>query len=177
MEYRYVDETHPRPYTIEADFMSEDEVNDLLEELLRSIRRATIQTDRSLIAEENWEQYEAIGRRSHETLQAIFRKRSDLTIEYLSRPDADLEILRELKQSAVDQMAFRPGGSSSLQYFVVADDLESCKDKLDGLTHDQIDSSTPALWPFIKLIRFVDLLPLWHPYSNMLAGYSWNCLY
>lgn len=84
MEYRYVDEKHPRPYTIEADFMSEDEVNDLLEELLRSIRRATIQTDRSLIGDENWEQYEAIGKRSHQTLEAIFTDRSDLTVEYLA---------------------------------------------------------------------------------------------
>ncbi|OKO98289.1 hypothetical protein PENSUB_9387 [Penicillium subrubescens] len=104
----------------EADFMNEDEVNDLLEELLQSIRRATIQTDRSLIAEENWEQYEIIGRRSHETLQAIFRNRSDLTIEYLSRPEAELEIRQELKELAMDRLTFRPGGSSSLQYSVVA---------------------------------------------------------
>ncbi|GLI76222.1 hypothetical protein PoHVEF18_004493 [Penicillium ochrochloron] len=172
MEYRYVDECHPRPYTIEADFMNEDEVNDLLEELLRSIRRATIQTDRSLIAEENWEQYEAIGRKSHETLQAIFRNRSDLTIEYLSRPDAELQILQELKQLAMDRLTFRPGGSSSLQYSVVAGDLETCKDELDRLTNDSGDSNAPALWPFIKLIRFVDLLLLRFRYSNMPAGYS-----
>jgi hypothetical protein len=172
MEYRYVDECHPRPYTIEADFMNEDEVNDLLEELLRSIRRATIHTDRSLVAEENWEQYEAIGRKSHETLQAIFRNRSDLTIEYLSRPDAELQILQELKQLAMDRLTFRPGGSSSLQYSVVAGDLETCKDELDRLTNDSGDSNAPALWPFMKLIRFVDLLLLRIRYSNMPAGYS-----
>jgi hypothetical protein len=176
MEYRCVDNNHPCPYTIEADFMNEDEVNDLLEELLQSIRRATIQTDRSLIAEENWEQYEIIGRRSHETLQAIFRNRSDLTIEYLSRPEAELEIRQELKELAMDRLTFRPGGSSSLQYSVVAGDLENCKDELDRLTNDSGDRNAPALWPFIKLIRFVNLLSLRCPYSNKPAGYSWSCL-
>jgi hypothetical protein len=59
MEYRYVDEAHPGAYTIEADFMNEAEVNELLAELLQSIRRAAIPTERSIIAEENWPQYEA----------------------------------------------------------------------------------------------------------------------
>jgi hypothetical protein len=176
MEYRYVDENHPRPYTIEADFMNEDEVNDLLEELLRSIRRATIQTDRSLIGEENWELYETIGRKSHETIEAIFSDRSDLTIEYLSRPGAELEILQELRQSAMDRLTFRPGGSSSLKYSVVAGDLETCKDELDSLTNDPEDSNAPALWPFIKLIRFVDVLPQRYCFSNMPIGYFSNCL-
>jgi hypothetical protein len=155
MEYRYVDEKHPRSYTIEAEFMDENEVNGLLEELLRSIRRAWIPTDRSLAAEENWAEYQAIATRSHETLEAIFSNRSDLTIEYLCRPGAEMDILQELKSLALDRLAFRPGGSSSLRYTAVADDLESCKDKLDSLTDSLRDSDTPTLWPFIKLIRFV----------------------
>ncbi|KAJ5086192.1 hypothetical protein N7532_010963 [Penicillium argentinense] len=162
MEYRYVDEKHPRPYTIEAEFMDENEVNGLLEELLRSIRRASIPTDRSLVAEEDWAEYEAIGKRSHETLEAIFSDRSDLTIEFLSRPGAEteIEILQELKALALHRLTFRPGGSSSLQYTAVADDLESCKDKLDSLTDSPEESNTPALWPFIKLIRVFLVLPV-----------------
>ncbi|KAF7719665.1 Dynamin family protein [Penicillium ucsense] len=39
MEYRYIDDSHPRSYTIEAEFMSETEVLDLIDELLRSIWR------------------------------------------------------------------------------------------------------------------------------------------
>lgn len=157
MEYRYIDEKHPRAYTIEAGFMDENEVNGLLEELLRSIRRASIPTDRNIVAGEDWAEYEAMGKRSHETLQAIFSDRSDLTIEFFSRPgaEAEIEILQELKAQALDRLTFRPGGSSSLQYTVVADDLEGCKDTLDSLTDNPEDSNTPALWPFIKLIRFV----------------------
>jgi hypothetical protein len=161
MEYRYVDEKHPRAYTIEAEFMDEKEVNSLLEELLRSIRRASIPTERSLIGGEDWAEYEAMGKRSHETLEAIFSDRSDLTIEFLSRPGAEIEIeiLQELKALALNRLSFRPGGLSSLQYTAFADDMESCKDKLDSLTDSPEDSDVPALWPFIKLIRFVVPIP------------------
>ncbi|CEO60698.1 hypothetical protein PMG11_05280 [Penicillium brasilianum] len=159
MEYRYVDEAHPDAYTIEAEFMKEAEVNELLEELLRSIRRAAVPTERSIIAEENWPQYEAIGKMSHETIQAIFRDRPDLTIEYLARGAED-EILQELKQLAMDRLTFRPGGLSSLNYSVVAGDLERCKDELDRLTSDSEDNNEHALWPFIKLIRVFLELPV-----------------
>lgn len=172
MEYRYVDEVHPDAYTIEAEFMNEAEVSDLLDELLRSIRRAAIPTERSIIAEENWAQYEAIGKMSHETLQSIFRDRPDLSIEYLSRPEAEDEILQELKQLAMSRLIFRPGGSSSLDYHVVAGDLERCKDELDRLTRDPEDNNEHALWPFIKLIRCESpFLPREHC-SNTPAGYS-----
>lgn len=162
MEYRYVDEKHPRAYTIEAEFMDENEVNGLLEELLRNIRRASIPTERSLIAGENWAEYEAMGKRSHETLEAIFSDRSDLTIEFLSRPGAEIEIeiLQDLKALVLNRLNFRSGGSSSLQYTAIADGLESCKDKLDSLTDSPEDSNTPALWPFIKLIRVFLELPV-----------------
>ncbi|OOQ84220.1 hypothetical protein PEBR_33708 [Penicillium brasilianum] len=159
MEYRYVDEAHPDAYTIEAEFMNEAEVNELLEELLRSIRRAAIPMERSIIAEENWPQYEAIGKMSHETIQAIFRDRPDLTIEYLARGAED-EILQELKQLAMDRLTFRPGGLSSLNYSVVTGDLERCKDELDRLTSDPEDNNEHALWPFIKLIRVFLELPV-----------------
>lgn len=167
-----MDEVHPDAYTIEAEFMNEAEVSDLLDELLRSIRRAAIPTERSIIAEENWAQYEAIGKMSHETLQSIFRDRPDLSIEYLSRPEAEDEILQELKQLAMSRLIFRPGGSSSLDYHVVAGDLERCKDELDRLTRDPEDNNEHALWPFIKLIRCESpFLPREHC-SNTPAGYS-----
>lgn len=174
-----MDEKHPRSYTIEAEFMDENEVNGLLEELLRSIRQVSIPTDRSLVAGENWAEYEAIARNSHETLEAIFSHRSDLTIEYLSRPGAEVEILQELKALALDRLLFRPGGSSSLQYTAVAGNLESCKDKLDSLTDSPGGSNTPALWPFIKLIKCVVPIPAKkkkrkHP--NGPTGYSSSCL-
>lgn len=63
-----MDEAHPTAYTLEAEFMNEAEFNELLEELLRSIRRAAVPTERSIIAEQNWPQYEAIGKVSHETI-------------------------------------------------------------------------------------------------------------
>ncbi|KAJ5123593.1 hypothetical protein N7448_009690 [Penicillium atrosanguineum] len=159
-EFRYVDEKHPRSYTIEAEFMDEIEVNGLLEELLRSIRRALVPTDRSLAAGENWAEFEAIAKRSHITLKEIFNNRSDLTIEYLSRPGAEIEILQELKALALNRLKSGPGRLSSLQYTAVADDLESCKVKLDRLTNSPGDSNTPALWPFIKLIRVFLELPV-----------------
>lgn len=154
-----MDEKHPHSYTIEAEFMDENEVNSLLDELLRSIRRDWIPTDRSLAAEEDWAEYQAIAKRSHKALEAIFRDRSDLTTEYLCRSGLEMDILQELKSLALNRLAFRPGGSSSLQYTAVADDLESCKDKLDSLTDNPGDSDTPALWPFIKLIRLVVRIP------------------
>ncbi|KAJ5495798.1 hypothetical protein N7539_000914 [Penicillium diatomitis] len=160
MEYRYIDDSHPHSYTIEAEFMSETEVSELIDELLRSIWRVCGKPERSLIGDENWEQYEAIGKKSHETLEAIFHGREDLTLEYLSQPGKENEILSALKEEALRALSSRLTGSDSSQLLFVADDLEDCKEQLDVLTSGPEDSNRPALWPFIKLIRVYINLPI-----------------
>ncbi|KAI2794480.1 hypothetical protein POX_a01079 [Penicillium oxalicum] len=158
VEYRHLDDCHPHPYTIEADFMSEEELMELLEELLRSVRRAYLPTDRSLIGEEDWEQYEAIGKRSYETLGAIFKFREEVNLEYLVQPDKELEILEDLEQTARKFWSSQSGTQGSSKFSVAAKDLEQCKDELDRLASDSEDERKPASWPFIKLIRvFLDL--------------------
>ncbi|KAJ5495799.1 hypothetical protein N7539_000915 [Penicillium diatomitis] len=160
MEYRYLDDKHPTPYTIETDFMSEEEVAELLEELLRSIRRAYNTTDRTVLAEEDWSEYETIGERSYDTLQAIFRSRKEYDLDYFLQPNKELDILEELKQTALESLSFGSKGESSLHHSVVAKDLEACKIELDHLTSDPEDLNAPVLWPFIKLVRIFLHLPL-----------------
>lgn len=135
--------------------MSEEELMELLEELLRSVRRAYLPTDRSLIGEEDWEQYEAIGKRSYETLGAIFKFREEVNLEYLVQPDKELEILEDLEQTARKFWSSQSGTQGSSKFSVAAKDLEQCKDELDRLASDSEDERKPASWPFIKLIRYV----------------------
>lgn len=43
-----------------------------------------------------------------------------------------------------------------LEYSVIAGDVEGCKSILDHLAADNPEGDGPALWPFIKLIRFAE---------------------
>jgi hypothetical protein len=46
-------------------------------------------------------------------------------------------------------------GTDALEFSVVAGDLKECTECLDILTAESRDDDSPALWPFIKLIRYV----------------------
>lgn len=80
-------------------------------------------------------------------------------MEHLSQDfeDAYLVLLSQLERWASASLALRPGGLDALEYSVVAGDIEECRDILDMLTASNAGNGNPAIWPFIKLIRFVGL--------------------
>ncbi|KAL1967746.1 hypothetical protein VTN77DRAFT_3003 [Rasamsonia byssochlamydoides] len=154
-EFRNVDQNHQHPFTIEVDYMNENEVKELLEELLRSFRQYYTDAYREVTDVEEQQQIRETSTRAWETLHSLFRNQPGLTHEYLSdeADGAEAAILRHLEEWAKAGFIHRPGGADALQYSVTANDLDECRDLLDALTTDPPNEDRPAIWPFIKLIR------------------------
>lgn len=155
-EFRNVDDNHQNPFTIEVDFMNTDEVKELLEELLRCFRLYYTKEYRQVRDEEERERIEKSSTRAWKTLKSIFPNQPCLSHDFLSgdADGAESRILRTLEEWANAGAIHRPGGPGVLQYSVTASHLDKCKEHLDMLTTDHPDKNRPAIWPFIKLIRF-----------------------
>lgn len=156
-EFRHSGNDHDR-YTIEAEFMSSDEVKELLEELLQNVRQ--FHTDslyQQLRSAEEQASCREKSDRAWEALESLFKNEPEMSLEYLSRDEegAELAILNQLERWALLGSAHRPGGPNNLEYEVKCACLDECKQQLDILTADSPEGNRPALWPFIKLIRYI----------------------
>ncbi|KAL1980018.1 hypothetical protein VTN96DRAFT_4795 [Rasamsonia emersonii] len=154
-EFRNLGQNHRHPFTIEVDYMDNNEVKELLEELLRSFRQYYTDTYREVTDVQEQQQIRETSTRAWETLHSLFRNQPGLTHEYLSdeADGAEAAILTQLEEWAKAGFIHRPGGADALQYSVTANDLDECRDLLDALTTDPPGENRPAIWPFIKLIR------------------------
>ncbi|KAI3192488.1 hypothetical protein CBS147311_9154 [Penicillium roqueforti] len=155
-EFRHVDENHTGPFTIEADFMTSEEMKGLLGELLTIFRQFHVtRFFQELKSQEEQQKCRDQAGRAWGTFQSLFNKQPGLTMEHLSQDfeDAYLVLLSQLERWASASLALRPGGLDALEYSVVAGDIEECRDILDMLTASNAGNGNPAIWPFIKLIR------------------------
>ncbi|KAF9893535.1 hypothetical protein FE257_010847 [Aspergillus nanangensis] len=155
-EFRHVNETHPNRYTIEADFMDTEEVKELLEELLRSFRQFYTGAYTEVSTPDEQERVRAVATRAQHTLTSLFPNHPEIDHDFLLREEANAEvdILETLQNCAMDNLDYRPGGRDALHHVVVAQDSEDCMVELDKLTTDPTDVTRPAIWPFVKLIRW-----------------------
>lgn len=104
---------------------------------------------------------------AQETFKALFKEPDEPSREDLVRddsPDAEAEILDALLEKTKKGLTNRPGGAETILYVKAPDDLgkddlEECRDLLDLLTTDP-RGDTPAIWPFIKLIRLANSVPM-----------------
>ncbi|PLN80725.1 hypothetical protein BDW42DRAFT_170368 [Aspergillus taichungensis] len=154
-EFRHSGNDHDA-FTIEAEFMNSDEVKELLEELLQSVRQ--FHTDslyQQLRSAEEQASCREKSDRAWEALESLFNNEPEMSLEYVSRDEegAELAILNQLERWALLGSAHRPGGPNSLEYTAVCTCLDECKQQLDTLTADSPEGNRPALWPFIKLIK------------------------
>ncbi|PYI23435.1 hypothetical protein BO99DRAFT_323354 [Aspergillus violaceofuscus CBS 115571] len=154
-EFRSVDDEHPQNYTVEADFMDQSEIRELLEELLSSVRKYYTDAFREVHKSEEKEHIKAAALRAWETLRSLFPNEEGLDLEFLSKEGEEsvkiiLTILQEWAMAGLD---YRPGGRDNLHYSMVARNADECMEELDSLMADSKDSKRPALWPFVKLIR------------------------
>ncbi|KAE8311842.1 hypothetical protein BDV41DRAFT_565575 [Aspergillus transmontanensis] len=153
-EFRHTDARHPYRYAIEVDYMDEEEVNELLEELVQSFRMYYTDLYRDVIGVEEQERIRDGSTRAWSTLNSLFRDQPGLTHEFLSdQTDGALSrILAQLKDWAAQSCTQRPGGTA-LQHTIIPGNVQECRSHLDMLTMDPRDESEAAIWPFIKLIR------------------------
>lgn len=156
-EFRHVDDKHTGPFTIEADFMTSEEMKDLLGELLTIFRQFNVtRFCLELRSHEEQIKCKAQAEKAWETLRSLFNGQPDLTMEHLSEDfeGAHSSLLAQLERWAYAGLAHRPGGIDATAYSVIAGDIEECRDTLDMLTGSNASDGRPAFWPFIKLIRF-----------------------
>ncbi|EAU36995.1 predicted protein [Aspergillus terreus NIH2624] len=137
-EFRHVDAQHPRQYTIEADFMDLDEIQELLEELLRSFRGYYTREFVEVESAQEQEKIKAAAIRARDTLTSLFPNHAEVNHEYLAAEgiEAEQAILQHLKELVMGVRDHWPGGPDAEQYRVVAEDDDECKNHLDELTTD-----------------------------------------
>ncbi|PYH84639.1 hypothetical protein BO82DRAFT_304125 [Aspergillus uvarum CBS 121591] len=154
-EFRSVNDEHPQNYTVEADFMDQSEIRELLEELLSSVRKYYTDAFREVKKSEEKEDIKAAALRAWETLRSLFPHEEGFDLEFLSKEGEESvnTILTTLQEWAMAGLDYRPGGRDNLRYSMVARHGDECMEQLDNLMADSKDSKRPALWPFVKLIR------------------------
>ncbi|PYI32270.1 hypothetical protein BP00DRAFT_445723 [Aspergillus indologenus CBS 114.80] len=134
-EFRSVDDEHPQNYTVEADFMDQSEIRELLEELLSNVRKYYTDAFREVQKSEEKEHIKAAALRAWETLRSLFPHEEGLNLEFLSKEGEEsvktiLTTLHEWAMAGLDWIT----------------------DRGDETTF-AIPCKRPALWPFVKLIR------------------------
>ncbi|KAE8140646.1 hypothetical protein BDV38DRAFT_240075 [Aspergillus pseudotamarii] len=153
-EFRHTDARHPNRYSIDVDYMNEEEVKELLEELVQSFRMYYTDLYRDVTSIEEQERIRDRSTRAWSTLKSLFRDQPGLTHEFLSdQTDSALSgILERLKDWAAQSCTRRPGGAA-LQHTIIPGNVQECRSHLDMLTMDPRGESEVAIWPLIKLIR------------------------
>ncbi|OJI89614.1 hypothetical protein ASPTUDRAFT_132870 [Aspergillus tubingensis CBS 134.48] len=154
-EFRSVNDTYPENYTVVADFMDNDEIRELLEELLSSIRKYYTEAFREVRTSEEQENIKVAAKRAWDTLKSLFPHERDLDIDFLAQEgdEAVATIMSTLLEWAMAGLDTRPGGRDNLQYTVVSHHADQCMKHLDRLMANDDDGDDPALWPFVKLVR------------------------
>ncbi|PYH72821.1 uncharacterized protein BO88DRAFT_358796 [Aspergillus vadensis CBS 113365] len=154
-EFRSVNDTYPENYTVVADFMDNDEIRELLEELLSSIRKYYTEAFREVRTSEEQENIIVAAKRAWDTLKSLFPHERNLDIDFLAQEgdEAVAAIMRTLLEWAMAGLDTRPGGRDNLQYTVVSHHADQCMKHLDRLMANDDDGNNPALWPFVKLVR------------------------
>ncbi|KAL4906823.1 hypothetical protein BDW74DRAFT_176430 [Aspergillus multicolor] len=158
-EFRQVDETHPQPFTIEADYMSATERKELLQELIKDYRmhhtRVFREEFQGQLSEQEIERIMRLSERAWRTLKSLFSNEADMTEEFLSNdaPHAEEAILTQFEEWALAGLDHRPGGREALRHRIEARDIDDCREVIDMLTVASREPNRPAIWPFVKLIR------------------------
>ncbi|KAL4941621.1 hypothetical protein BDV06DRAFT_194026 [Aspergillus oleicola] len=153
-EFRHVDEAHPRPFTIVADFMNTDEMKELLRELVRAYRMRHTRAFDEVTDQEECQRITLLSQRAWTTLDSLFPHETDLTEEFLSTEDeqAEGQIITRLEAWAFAGLIHRPGGPEALRHVFETGDIYDCRETIDTLTVTTRERHRPAIWPFVRLI-------------------------
>jgi hypothetical protein len=148
-EYRHSQNHHKSKYTVEIDCMTDDEINDQLQELLRSYRRFHLcDLDKTHTTADEANQLRSQSQLAWDTLQAAFGSHRELTKEYLidNSPGAEQRIQGQLR--ALILSLDWPEGAREGTWSGAADSVLEC-------TRKTTEFLSRNIWPFIKIIRYV----------------------
>ncbi|KAF2811457.1 uncharacterized protein BDZ99DRAFT_413910 [Mytilinidion resinicola] len=161
-EYRFRPAHHDEPFGIEVDYMSSEEVKELLEELLRTYRQFYIPAFQEVDTIEEQTEIRDKSAKAWTTLHAMFRNEPRLTKELLlaASTDEDASLLKTLEEWATKVLSTRPGGPSCRIWSGTADSVDECVDRVEQFNRDSTDETAPSLWPFVRIIRVYLRTPL-----------------
>ncbi|KAF2680709.1 hypothetical protein K458DRAFT_311139 [Lentithecium fluviatile CBS 122367] len=143
------------PLAIEVDYLTTEEIRELIQELLRIFRAGHDTSLRDTVSFEERHDIRLQAEKAWSTLHSMFRNQQFFTKEFLLRYpiNAQTPLLDVLHHWATDFLATRPGGGKARTWYTTAFDAEECSDKLDAFVSDPVDEGKSALWPFIRLTR------------------------
>jgi hypothetical protein len=140
---------------MEVDYMTVEEIRELIDELLRTFRACYTPAFHDVQDTEERQEIRLRSEKAWRTLEAMYRNQSIFTKEFLLEYPSNLKtpLCKVLEQWSTTFLARRPGGSECLAWASTAFTVDEATDKLNAFTCSPIDNNTPALWPYIRVVR------------------------
>jgi hypothetical protein len=154
-EYRYRSAHHDEPFSIAIDYMTAEEIQELIEGLLRSFRACYIPGFQDIDDGNERRKIRVLSEIAWSTLYSMFRNQPLFNKKFLlGYPSAaEFPLLSVLQQWSADFLSRRPGGPTCRSWATSAFNIDDFGEKLDPFVRDPVDDKASALWPFIRVIR------------------------
>ena len=138
---------HQAPITIQVEYLSESEIEELMKELIWSYRQLYLPNVEQDASSEEYKRYQAESERAWSALEAAFGHRQEFKKEFLRDQSAEApdKILTRLLEWTKD-LDWPEGGTDGV-WKSTAQTAEECCDKTAIFMRDRV-------WPFTKIIRY-----------------------
>ena len=145
-EYHQKTREHQAPITIQVEYLSGSEVEELMKELVWSYRQLYLPDVEQDASSEEYKRYKAESERAWSALETAFAHRQEFGKEFLRDQSAEAadRIVRQML-AWTDDLAWPEGGGNGV-WRSTAETAEECCDKTGIFMRDK-------LWPFTKIIR------------------------
>ncbi|PQE31814.1 tat pathway signal sequence protein [Rutstroemia sp. NJR-2017a WRK4] len=147
MEYRQKKPSHTAPFTIEAEYLSSTELEELIEELLWSFRKPFIPySEKDEPSKEEYENNEKESDLAWSALETAFGHKDSFSREFLSNmtEGASAKITKQLLKWS-KEIEWPDDGESGF-WEDTAETIDECSEKTSVFMENR-------LWPFTKIIR------------------------
>lgn len=146
-EYRHKTKDHTAPITIEVEYLSNTEIEDLIKELLWKYRQLFLpEIESDEVDAKDYARYVRESEQAWSALEAAFQHQSSFSSNYI----------QDMSAGAFDRIAEQlimwsrelewPEGGNNGKWSSTASTAEECYEKTNVFTQDQF-------WPFTKIIR------------------------
>lgn len=152
IEYRQKEASHTAPFTIEAEYLSSIEIEELIKELLWSFRQVFLPLFQA--EETSKDEHERIEHESEQAwsaLEAAFAHQDGFNKAFLSNTaEGALDSITKKLLKWTEDIEW-PDDEDTGFWTDTAETAEDCSEKTSIFMEDK-------LWPFTKIIRYVSVL-------------------
>ena len=146
-EYRHKTKDHTAPITIEVEYLSNPEIEELINELLWTYRQLFLpQVEQDKVDAKDYARYQRESEQAWSALEAAFKHQSQFGKEWLT--DMSEGALETMTQQLIQwrrQLDWPVGGHAGIWRSTANTAMECCK-KTSVFMNDRF-------WPFTKIIR------------------------